>query len=507
MNNLQRYIKYLSSLALATMLLTPVLGWSHGAVDIPISRVVNCKVTGGYWSPPILDKGCEASAKIFNTDAEKAYAADQWNEVAHIPFINHPTLDQIKGIIKDENICAAGDPKKASLDEPTPLWTKTNVTPGQPLSIRLIGTIVHVPSTFYAFATKPGFNTATDKLKWSDLIPLGQPERITVASKNWQTPPAIPGADAFAMIVRPVPSNASGNGLIVGVWVRDDNDGEFFITCSDVKFQGGSEPDPLVSIGQFIKPEMQALKINDSVHYRIFSSQGERSEVVNITQKISASNFGPGQWGKQIADKVDRSIAQIGEIDGQNVKFNEVDALRNSTFVAQPGVTQAMSIIAGGGPAPVNPAPPIARISGPTSLKSGQAFTFNGTASTGSNGPLLFQWSIPGLAGSQNNSTADGVALTVTAQTSFKARVNIRDPDNGKTAQAEFDFIVTPSAGGGEYPAYVEGTAYKEGDIVTNDRKNYKCKGWPATGWCAGAAWAYSPGIGTAWQQAWDLVP
>jgi hypothetical protein len=31
----------------------------------------------------------------------------------------------------------------------------------------------------------------------------------------------------------------------------------------------------------------------------------------------------------------------------------------------------------------------------------------------------------------------------------------------------------------------------------------YQCKPYPYTGWCNGAAWAYGPGTGTAWADAW----
>ncbi len=508
---MNKYTKKSIKWTLVAALLAPTLGWTHGAVDIPVSRAVHCQATGGFWQSEdgsaIVDKGCrEASTRSFGTPAEWAFPFQQWNEVAHIPHINNPTLDQIKGIIKDGQICAANDPKKASLDYPTANWAKTNVTPGQSLTIRLIGTAPHVPSTFYPFVTTPGFNSATDTLKWSNLIPLGQPERFTAASTNWQPPPVLPGASGFFLITRPIPGNVSGNGLIVGIWVRDDPAGEFFISCSDVKFQGGGVPDPLTNIGQFIEPDMQALKEGDSVHFRIFGSDGANKELVDITQKVDKGNLAPGQWGKQIADQVNASIASIGELDNQTVTFNKEDPLSNSTWVTQKGYTQAMSIIAGGGTGPVSPAPPIARITGPTSMPSGTSFTFDGTGSSGSNGPLLYQWAIPGLVGSQGNSTASGKAPTVTQSTPFKARLNIRDQKNGKTSQAEFDFTVTPAGGGGDHPAYKEGTPYKDGDVVSNNGKNYKCKPHPYTAWCAGAAWAYAPGSGTAWEQAWDEV-
>jgi hypothetical protein len=51
-----------------------------------------------------------------------------------------------------------------------------------------------------------------------------------------------------------------------------------------------------------------------------------------------------------------------------------------------------------------------------------------------------------------------------------------------------------------QYAQYVEGTAYTNGSIVTNNGGVYNCS---VSGWCSGAAWAYSPGIGTAWSAAW----
>ena len=50
---------------------------------------------------------------------------------------------------------------------------------------------------------------------------------------------------------------------------------------------------------------------------------------------------------------------------------------------------------------------------------------------------------------------------------------------------------------------WVSGTAYKEGDQVTQGGKTYACNGWPATGWCSQAA--YVPG-GPYTDSAWTLV-
>ena len=507
---MNKYTKGFLKWTLAALCLAPTLSWAHGALDFPASRAVNCQATGGYWQSEdgssIVDKGCRESAKLFNTPAERVFAAQQWNEVAHIPEIDNPSLDQIKAIIKDDQICAANDPRKASLDYPTPYWTKTDVVAGQALTLRLIGTAPHVPSRFYAFTSKQGFDSATDKLKWSDLVQLGQEEVFTVAKTNWLTPPRLPGASGYFEIVRTIPDGLSGNGLVVGIWIRNDPNGEVFISCSDVSFKGGGVPEEPHNIGSFINGDMGALKPGDSVHFRIFGNDGAKKELVDIIHKISAANLPPARWGKEIADQVDPTIARIGELQGPTVTYNVQNPSSNSTYATQKGYSQAMSIIAGEDPGPVNPAPPVARITGPATLKTGQPFTFNGTSSSASNGALLFQWAVPGMTGAQDGPTVSGIALPVTQPSKFTARLNVRDPKNGKTDQAEFEFTVTPASDGGEYPAYKEGTPYRAGDIVTNAGKNYQCKPEPVTAWCAGAAWAYAPGAGSSWKDAWDEV-
>jgi hypothetical protein len=50
---------------------------------------------------------------------------------------------------------------------------------------------------------------------------------------------------------------------------------------------------------------------------------------------------------------------------------------------------------------------------------------------------------------------------------------------------------------------YVENGGYAPGAKVKNSGTRYECKPWPYSGWCNGAAWAYAPGTGLYWQDAW----
>ncbi len=53
-------------------------------------------------------------------------------------------------------------------------------------------------------------------------------------------------------------------------------------------------------------------------------------------------------------------------------------------------------------------------------------------------------------------------------------------------------------------PQYVAGTNYTAGALAQNAGSEYRCT---VAGWCAStASWAYAPGTGAYWQQAWELV-
>jgi len=50
---------------------------------------------------------------------------------------------------------------------------------------------------------------------------------------------------------------------------------------------------------------------------------------------------------------------------------------------------------------------------------------------------------------------------------------------------------------------YVENGGYGPGSRVKNNNRQYECRPFPYSGWCNGAAWAYGPGNGAYWADAW----
>lgn len=76
--------------------------------------------------------------------------------------------------------------------------------------------------------------------------------------------------------------------------------------------------------------------------------------------------------------------------------------------------------------------------------------------------------------------------------------------DSGATGTSQaVNIIVNAPPGDGQCSAapYVAGTAYAAGQQVRNQGQVYRCE---VAGWCSSdAAWAYAPGTGMHWQDAW----
>ncbi|MEW7291501.1 glycosyl hydrolase family 18 protein [Aquimarina sp. 2304DJ70-9] len=81
------------------------------------------------------------------------------------------------------------------------------------------------------------------------------------------------------------------------------------------------------------------------------------------------------------------------------------------------------------------------------------------------------------------------------------------DNDNASTTSVAISITVQTDTGGScDEPNYVENGGYVAGSKVQNVGNVYQCRDYPNSGWCNGAAWAYAPGTGTYWEDAWTLI-
>ncbi len=85
---------------------------------------------------------------------------------------------------------------------------------------------------------------------------------------------------------------------------------------------------------------------------------------------------------------------------------------------------------------------------------------------------------------------------------SARAYDNMNTSTSSAAVSIKVNTVVVPDQCSG-LPGYSENNGYNAGSKVKNAGRQYECKPWPYSGWCNGAAWAYAPGTGMYWTDAW----
>lgn len=92
---------------------------------------------------------------------------------------------------------------------------------------------------------------------------------------------------------------------------------------------------------------------------------------------------------------------------------------------------------------------------------------------------------------------------TGVAQGAYALTAVATDNAGAMRTSTAVNVMVNAPSGGGQCssPPYVAGTGYANGQLVRNIGQVYRCE---VAGWCSSsAAWAYAPGTGMHWQDAW----
>ncbi|WP_025666400.1 Ig-like domain-containing protein, partial [Aquimarina megaterium] len=90
------------------------------------------------------------------------------------------------------------------------------------------------------------------------------------------------------------------------------------------------------------------------------------------------------------------------------------------------------------------------------------------------------------------------------AKGNYTLTAKATDDKNAATVSSGVSVTVNGSTGGGcdNIPQYVAGTSYSKDQEVQNEGEKFTCN---IPGWCSSAAaWAYAPGTGAHWQDAWS---
>lgn len=154
--------------------------------------------------------------------------------------------------------------------------------------------------------------------------------------------------------------------------------------------------------------------------------------------------------------------------------------------------------------------PPSVSITGPTngaSFTAPASITINANASDNVSVAKV-EFFQGGTKLGEDTSSPYSFTWSNVAAGSYSLTARATDNQGAVTTSSGVNITVTSTDGGScsTIPQYVENGGYVAGSKVKNAGGQYECKPYPFSGWCNGAAWAYAPGTGTYWQDAWTLV-
>lgn len=402
---------------------------------------------------------------------------------------------------QDAQIASGGNPTWSALNEQSlGRWSKNSLKAGA-YTFQWQFTAPHVSRDIRYWITKADWNPNAP-------ISRAQFEAQPFCQFNYDNKPPVPSTSVRANHACTLPAR-TGYHLILSVWDVADTVNSFY-SVMDGNFESGPPP-ALNQVGTIIGSS--DLPVGASASTRVFNKDGEVAALAASVNINTASDGLANKWPRLLAQAVNakKNGIQAGVLNGGVVTPQDGN---NNVYVANGSVVTRVEI--------ATKLPPV---------DPGQENNFginNLSASKIVNGQSQIAMTLyTSIAQSVDiklaNKTKDfGVIYHLDSLTGSKI---VTQPVSG-VAAGEYDVIMVTSfmkngqkqvaqksfklnltANSGNLPVYPAGIGgYVAGSKVQGrDGKTYACKAWPYTSWCNGQAQYYEPGVGSAWQQAWEV--
>lgn len=547
--------------------------FAHGWQTYPLSRTEYQKLQG---MAPVVWEPQSVAANLTGGGGSDYDGILNYHNGGALGFFKafHPA--------QGRNICSQGGGRWSSLDTPIPEAHMTTVNYGQDLQFKWTYTAWHQPSNMFVFITNYKGTQYNANPTWNDLTLLcSVPISTKSDTGSWKCKlPTIQGAE---------------KQVLVTVWQRQDAAGENFISCSDVKFKGGTpiKPEEIWSpITTNAEPWLQklgAVGAGQLVTFELYQKNKAGVTSTLATYSLSVTKNNKDTWDSILAKKIneDTTITQVVAVGKLNAKegtvtYDSADQTQDFVYLnntlADPSMTYSYKISKKKDPNPVvNQWTPTGQELkfwlGNGNIKAGDKLLFSlniagveqtiepveiKTAANVKNVEKLMVQAInkhvfndglkvkAGVLEGTQVKFVDGGANRVYIHKasddttyssyvirngttpiskykiypdglgSYKAGEIVMDGSNGKTYSCKYVswcnskayplnsdawMVYDPKPVPVGYETYKEGTTYSKNQVVAGTDGNlYECI---QPGWCSGAAWAYAPGTGSAWTQAW----
>jgi len=331
--------------------LSSLNAYAHGWVEYPNARQNICYQDGGFWTDEIPNSACQAAF-----DESGAYPFVQRSEVS-ANVANYRDLTHVQAVVRDGELCSAGDAAKRGLNVPSPHWQRSEVVLDENNQMEFVfyAKAPHNPSYWEFYLTKPSYDPS-QPLTWGDLELIDSAGDIAVNDQK-----------RYQMTVT-FPAERTGNAILYTRWQRVDVAGEGFYNCSDItlKGQGTSPPtdptdptDPaknLTSLGYFVPQGFGPVEQGDIVRFRTFDTSG--AEQADISLPISANNL--QSWALEVADQFNAQqngdwYVGIWHPEMKHYMFDNDNIYANQMLAPNDSYSYALSLLKGDTPPPTEP--------------------------------------------------------------------------------------------------------------------------------------------------------
>lgn len=428
----QRALSFLISCAGLMICLAPATVQAHGAPEYPISRQYNC-----YLNPKL--PACAAAVAFGGQQA-----LYDWNGV-----LQPNAAGNHQAVVPDGKLCAGGNTLFRGFDLARDDWMPTAWVPNASglYEFRYFATAPHRSQYWRFYLTRQGW-TPSSTLRWADLdlvAELNSSQIVTTAANRYVMQLNIPPR--------------TGRHVLFAVWQRSDL-GEAFYSCSDVTLgSSGVTASQFQQIGQV--DALEDLPIGSTVKLRVFDRTG--SDLESHSLVTTSANRLASLWLSELAIISNRSSAavRLGELQGGQI-------------IVPVGRTQ-LQVYA-------------------TTQNSGIRFAVDKTLPTNVTGPAgASVWT-------EGQSYAVGQVVTHNGKTyrcilAHTAWVGANwKPDVSWTQNVLWVNVVSTDSTSLSQPIpWVDGQAYRVGQLVIYNGKLYRCKvahtAWLNAGWRPDVAW------------------
>ncbi|WP_163834418.1 N-acetylglucosamine-binding protein GbpA [Spartinivicinus ruber] len=418
---------------------------------------------------------------------------------------------------EDGKIASAGLSQFSQLNEQTVnRWNKTNLKPG-PNKFSWHFTANHVTKNFNYYITKPNWNPNAQLSRSSfDLQPF-----CTIPGNN-----ARPPVDVTHQCNVP---NRKGYHVILAVWDVGDTVMSFY-QAIDVNINGSTNPDPdptptnqWSDIGN-INPTI-TLQPGDSVKARVFNDQGELPDMATELAINTTEDGNKNRWPYLLAKAINEKHTAIaaGHLDN---KGNVVPAMGKNNVYAKKdsGITRVETQI--NKDQQPDPQVDVGGLQDQYIITNGQAtvdFTLTTQAKLKVDYAIYSPDNSQVAFGSESiDNASKNIQTNIANAKPGKHTLVIKAKSQGIASsfmQQTYQFELIKDGGDKPNPGpsgdfdfkFPDGlSSYKAGTKVLQpkDGKIYQCKPFPYSGYCQ--QWSkyanqFEPGVGSAWQSAWDV--